>query len=322
MPLDVLAAGYPGMDRIMRVNRAPKSGETAIILEDPQLEEATIGGCPSNIAVACARLGLKAGVVIVLGEDAEGLRYREALASEGVYTQAGVNVVSGGRTPRTFLYIGPDGRHQTFFDPGVSARQDIELQLEDSLARGARWGVITVGNAGHNRVVTEWLLRHGVPILWSLKNDAQSYPLSLVERLVEVCKILIMNDDEAHSLQAILNLRSIEALLERGPDTLILTLGAQGSRIIQRNRTQTVPAVQPRRVVDPTGAGDAFTAGVLFGLCNNLALELAARVGAVMASFVLEAWGCQVSLPDRGRVFERYRDAFGEDLVLELPRQR
>lgn len=314
MPLDILATGYPSLDCVLRVNRAPKPGETGIILDARGLDEVTLGGCPCNIAVACARLGLKTGVVIVLGDDSEGRRYRDVLAAEGVDTR-GVQLIPGGHSPRCFLFVDPRSRHQTFYYPGVSDRGDVVLALDDSLTRGLRWGVITVGNAAHNRAVAEWFARLGIPILWSLKGDPHAYPRSLVERLADLSQVMVMNEDEAHALQNMLDLRTFDALFERGIRAIVLTLGAQGSRVIQADRTTEVPAVPPGELVDPTGAGDAFTAGMLFGLCRNLPLDTGARIGAVVASFVLEAWGCQANLPDRARARERYRAAFGEDLL-------
>jgi len=321
MPLDILTTGYPSVDHILLVNRAPQPGETGIILDARGLEKATFGGCACNIAVACARLGLRAGVIIMLGDDTEGRRYREALAAEGVDTR-GVQLISGGCSPRCFLFVDPSGRHQTFYYPGVSDRGDIALALDDSLAWGARWGVITVGNATHNRAVANWFARLGVPILWSLKGDPHAYPLSLVERLADLSQLVVMNEDEARALQTMLDLHTLDALFERGIRTIVLTRGAQGSQVIQTDRTIDIPAVSPRELVDPTGAGDAFTAGLLFGLCHDLPLEIGARIGAVVASFVLEAWGCQANLPNRAQMHERYRVAFGEHLPLDWKGRR
>jgi sugar/nucleoside kinase (ribokinase family) len=63
--------------------------------------------------------------------------------------------------------------------------------------------------------------------------------------------------------------------------------------------------------VDPPGAGDGFVAGVIYGLYHGLPLSISARIGAVLASFVLESWGAQTSLPDPVALQRRYRAAFG-----------
>ncbi len=67
----------------------------------------------------------------------------------------------------------------------------------------------------------------------------------------------------------------------------------------------------PRVVLDPTGAGDGFTAGFLAGLLRGATPEIGAQVGAVVASFVLEAVGCQTNLPGWEQTMARYREHFG-----------
>lgn len=317
--MDVLSTGYASLDFVMQVNRAPQPGETGIIIDASGLEKVTPGGCACNIAVACSRLGLKSGVVIVLGDDPEGQNYYNKLAAEGVEVR-GVQLIPGGHSPRCFLFVDPEGRHQTFYYPGISDRDDISLSLDNSLALGTRWGVITVGNPTFNRTVADWLARLGVPLLWSLRDDPHAYPRSLVERLVDLSQILVMNEDEARLLKKMLNLSTFSPLLERNIRAIVLTLGACGSQIIEADCTIDIPAVPPKIIVDPTGAGDAFTAGLLFGLCHNLPLEVGARIGSVTASFVLEALGAQTNLPNLEKVCERYLTTFDKDLLKIIER--
>lgn len=314
MSLDVLVTGYPSLDHIFRVNRSPQPGETGVILDAHGLEEVTPGGCACNVAAGCARLGLKAGAVLVLGDDLEGRRYRDALAAEGIDTR-GIQLVPGGRSPHCFLFLGPDGRHQTFYYPGVSDCGEIALPLNDSLGQGTRWGVITVGNAVHNDILARWFAGLNIPILWALKGDPHAYPHPLVERLAGLSQVVVMNEDEARALQDMLGLGTLSGLFGRGIRALVLTLGARGSRILRPEGSVDIPAIPPRVLVDPTGAGDAFTAGLLFALCRDLSLEIGARIGAVVASFVLEGWGAQANLPTWAQVTERYQDAFGEGLL-------
>lgn len=311
MPLDILATGYPGFDYIMRVSRSPRADETAIILDPPGIPTRTPGGCPNNIAVAAARLGLRPGVIVVIGDDERGLRIREILQEEGVDTR-GVRVVEGGKTAQTYLFLNQEGEHQTFYYPGVSDKDEVGLNLSGTLAEDVQWGVITVGNATHNNRVTEWFVEHGVAILWSLKNDPYSYPRQLIERLVDVSSVVVMNRTEALRLKELIQVETLEGLFSRGVESVILTLGKQGCRILEPDGEGQVDAVPPKTTVDPTGAGDAFTAGLLFGLCQGVSTVKACRFGAVVASYVLEAWGCQANLPDRSQLQERYEAVYGE----------
>ena len=65
-------------------------------------------------------------------------------------------------------------------------------------------------------------------------------------------------------------------------------------------------------MLDPTGAGDAFTAGVLLGLQHEFPLYICCHLGAVVSSFVIEAWGCQTNLPKLAEIKARYHQSFGE----------
>ncbi len=316
MSVDLIVSGYPGLDHIMPVNRAPQPGETGVILRAPRLDTATPGGCAPNIAVACARLGIKSAVVIVIGDDQDGKRLVEALEREEVNTQHGIHVIPGGHTAHTFLFLDPENRHQTFYFPGASGAKDVSIHLEQETLGSAKWGVITVGNPIHNLAVLEFMVASNIPILWSHKNDKSAFPTELVERLAQVSAIVVLNKHEADAVQKTLELTGIRNLLQRGPKVVILTRGEGGCRIITTEGTRDVPAVAPDHLVDPTGAGDGFCAGLLFGLHHELPLVDCCRIGAVVASLVLEDWGCQTNLPNLPSLQARYWGAFGEEIQL------
>ncbi len=275
-----------------------------------------IGGCAANMAVAGARLGLSTAVVILVGDDPDGILLVEGLRDEGVDIEFGVHYVADGHTAQSFLFVDSQNRHQTFYFPGVSKRADIPIQLDANQLRGSKWGAITVGDAIHNRTVIDLLAANKVSILWSHKNDIQAFPKQLVEKLAQISEIAVFNKHEALAVEQMLGLSSIDELLKGAPEAIILTSGEKGSRIITADREINVPAVAPERLVDPTGAGDGFCAGLLFGLLHDLPLETGCRIGAVVASFVLEEWGCQTNLPTLNKMKTRYMDTFGENLPL------
>lgn len=317
MSFDFIASGYPGIDYIMPVNRAPNPGETGVILSAPPLSSPYLGGCVLNIAVGGSRLGLRTAAIALLGDDPTGEHILQRLQAEGVNTSFGMQIVEDENSAVTFLFVDPENRHQTFYYPGVSDLDEITLWLDEKDLPGTSWGVITVGNPVHNRQVLEAYAANGLRILWTHKNDSHAFPAPLVKRLAEVSSLAVLNRHEAPAISSILGLSNIRGLLSYAPEAIILTQGAEGCRILTADGETHVPAVNPATLIDTTGAGDGFTTGLLFGLCQNLSLEQSCRIGAVTASFVLENWGCQTNLPDINALKERYRAVFNEQLALK-----
>ncbi|MCA2979308.1 MAG: carbohydrate kinase family protein, partial [Myxococcaceae bacterium] len=102
-----------------------------------------------------------------------------------------------------------------------------------------------------------------------------------------------------------------QQLIDAAPLT-VMTRGEQGSRIFQRGQAPIeVPVVAPTAVVDPTGAGDAYLAGLAFGLSKRLPLDVAGRVAALAATYAIELKGCQEHAFTRAAFLARYTAAFG-----------
>jgi adenosine kinase len=94
-------------------------------------------------------------------------------------------------------------------------------------------------------------------------------------------------------------------------DALIVTRGGEGSTIYTRERTWTVPAIKPRAVVDPTGCGDAYRAGLIHGLLQGLDWETTGRMGSLMGSMKIESRGPQNHDFTKAEFDRRYQDNFG-----------
>lgn len=306
-------SGYPSFDRIMRVNQLPSPGETGVILDPPGIPLATPGGCASNIAVSMARLGVSSALSTLIGDDEDGLRFRDLLLAEGVETSC-VLLRPGGKTASTFLFADRNGDHQTFYYPGC-ADDAIPLPLLGGVLGRAKYGVVTVGNPFHTQLFVQSMMAAGVPLVWSLRNDPHAFPPTLVEALIRSCRIVIMNHHESEALLRTLSLRDLRGLGQFGVEVAVETLGDRGCHVYGEEGDFSVPAVKPVRIADPTGAGDAFAGGLLSGLCLGFSIETAARMGAVVASFVLEQWGCQAGLPRWQAMEERYRLTFGRELL-------
>jgi adenosine kinase len=124
--------------------------------------------------------------------------------------------------------------------------------------------------------------------------------------------IVISNDYEFEILRQKTGLGEDDLLREAG--ALVVTRGEQGSTIVTRDTRCDVPAVPPQRIVDPTGVGDAFRAGLLKGLAMNASLEVAARMGSVAATYALEHLGGQSHAFRWDEFRRRYEQHFGATL--------
>ena len=104
-------------------------------------------------------------------------------------------------------------------------------------------------------------------------------------------------------------------MLEHAPN-LIITYGADGSRLLSREGEMPIPAISKTQVVDPTGAGDAYRAGFIKGLILALPLVSCARLGSAVAAYAVEVYGTQAHKFTLQEMSERYRGAYGEQLTL------
>ena len=305
--LDLLATGYPSLDYICQVSHTPAIGETAIVRTPPS--HYTFGGCGANVAVGLARLGFRAGVAMVVGDDAPGHDYVAYLQREGIDTRDVIRWPGAG-TSESRLYVNPDGEYQNFFYPGAAGAWQGKLTLA-SLA-DARYALLTVGALHYNRQFVQLVLEAGVPLIWQLKPDVYAYPPDALTNLTRSSVLLMMNRIEADYLTRTLGVSSPADLLSDETQLVVVTLGADGSRIFDETGVYEVPSVPPAQLVDPTGAGDAFTAGFLAGWLPGRPPVVCGRMGAVVASFVLEKVGCQTNLPNWEMLLARYAKHFGQ----------
>jgi adenosine kinase len=128
---------------------------------------------------------------------------------------------------------------------------------------------------------------------------------------IDGCRILISNDYELDLIMSKTQLKK-DDLLKRAR-AIIVTLGALGSKIFTPDAEIRLPAVRPKKVEDPTGAGDAYRGGLLSGLAGGRDMEHSARMGSVCASFAVECYGTQEYKFTREEFNARFKECFGAD---------
>jgi adenosine kinase len=283
-------------------------GETALVSVAPDDQTPTFGGCGANVAVGLRRLGLQAGVGMIIGDDARGNLYRDYLQNEGV-DLANLIVIPGEKTSCSFMFRNPDGEYQNFFFPGAADAWQETLDLCD--IDGLRYGLVTVGPYHYNQQFVEYMSAENIPLVWQLKPDVFAYPAEGMARFAELSQVILMNRLEAEFVVQSLGIKSAAELITGRTKIVVVTRGVGGISVYSEAGEHFVPTMA-RAINDTIGAGDGFTTGFLAGLLHEKSLLECAQMGVVVASFVLEAIGCQTNLPNVQQKLLRYEEFFGE----------
>jgi len=277
----VAITGYASLDYVVRLDRTPGADTTATILSRP-LEWPRLGGSPAYVAGTLVAAGVgDATPISWVGDDADGRRYREALA----HRRVGVDGVAirPGRTPVCVLAYQPDGGCHCFYHPGLAEPPTLDAgQLE--LVADARWVCLTVGPAAATRQALA-ATRPDARLVWAVKADPRAVPADLAAAIAARADIVAASRAESAFAAAALS----AAGPSRRPRLIVETRGADGVALTRDGLVSVFP-VEPISVQDTTGAGDTFLGGFLAALIGgNERFEEAVASGARAAREMLAA---------------------------------
>lgn len=284
----VLVAGSAAVyDHIFRVSGLPPAGGIAEVEGAPGGSGPHFGGTAFNVAMALARLGMGVALAHPVGRDFPGSRYQARLEEAGVDCR-NVIVAPGARSPRCYLFATPGGTvvgYSERLSDAVLPAHEREWPSEVSeMVLCPVWSSWVEGWAAGAR-------GRGLPLTTvGLVSDALRPYLPAV-------RTIIVNEHEAQRLLTAVGCESVQDLVRLGPRHVFVTRGDRGSEVTTQEGTARVPTDRVSRVVDPTGAGDAYAAGVVAALSRGLAPRDATRVGTRVARFVVAKVGCQTNLP-------------------------
>ncbi len=262
------------------------------------------GGCAGNIAYNLRALGGAPVVMATIGDD--GVPYRERLEGLGIGID-GVRHVPGTFTAQAFIISDLDDNQITAFHPGAMAHshQNRVGEVEDVAV-----GIVAPDGKEGMRAHAAGFHARRIPFVF---DPGQGMPLFSGDELIEMidcATVLAVNDYEASLLCERTGMTQEQ--LARRVEAMVVTRGAEGSRIHVGGATIHVPAVRPEALVDPTGCGDAYRAGLLYGMANGWDWQTSGRVAAVLGAIKIAARGGQNHAVDRDAVAAVYHRHFGE----------
>ena len=287
----VFVIGSINQDFILRVERRPEPGET---VTDAELTLFP-GGKGANQAVAAARLGAEVTIFGRVGEDPFGKELLKNLRNNGVDTSR-VETLSGAPTGSAFITVTPDGENTIIVSPGANRSfgpEEIEAANEDLRRTRVLVAQLEVAVEAVETAVRTVEETRGRFLL----NLAP--PREVSDALLRRCDPLVVNEHEARFLlgEEAQNLdKSPGKLLDLGPRSAIVTLGAQGAILAAGGSLQHFPAPEVE-AVDTTGAGDAFVGALAAKLARGTPLEEAVPYAVLAGAAAVTSEGAQGSLP-------------------------
>jgi len=268
----------------------------------PQLRR-NYGGCAGNIAFNLKLLGLDSHVLATVGEDFDP--YETWMRRHGLSLQY-VTRIPGAFTAQAFITTDLDDNQITAFHPGAMQRAG---ELEVPTDAGVTLGLVGPDSRDAMLRHAEQFAAAGIPFIFDVGQGLPLFQGSELRRFIEQASWTIVNDYEAGVVEERTGLDAA-AIAARGR-AYIVTRGAQGSDVHAGGRTIRIPAVAAERVVDPTGAGDAYRAGIIYGLTHGLDWESTGRVASLLGSIKVAHHGTQSHGAAAADFGERFRDAFG-----------
>ena len=261
------------------------------------------GGCAGNIAYSLKMLGGDPLIMATVGEDYQPYAYRmEKLR----LSQAHVRQVPNAFTAQAFITTDLDDNQITAFHPGA---MNFSHQNHISEARDVGLGIVAPdgreGMLQHAREFNE----AGIPFIF---DPGQGLPLfngAELMNFIEHADYVAANDYEAKLLQERTG-KSVEEL-SKLVKAVIVTQGGQGSLVVVNGKSEIIPTVKPAQVVDPTGCGDAYRAGLLYGIANDFDWPTTGRLASLLGSIKIAQRGAQNHLFTRDEISLRFREGFG-----------
>jgi adenosine kinase len=264
------------------------------------------GGCAGNIAYNLKLLGGEPLIMAAVGED--GQPYLQRLKKLGLSARH-LREIPGTYTAQAFITTDLADNQITAFHPGAMNHSHAN-HVGD--ADGVSLGIVSPdgrqGMMAHAREFHDL----GIPFVF---DPGQGLPMFSGEELLdflELADYVSVNDYEAKLLCERTG-RSLEALAGK-VRALIVTLGGNGSEIYADGQRLVIPSVKPDGVVDPTGCGDAYRAGLLYGIAAGWSWQKTGRLASLMGALKIAHRGGQNHQPTKDDIAARYRAAFAADL--------
>jgi adenosine kinase len=260
------------------------------------------GGCAGNIAYNLAALGGEPVVMATIGKD--GADYRARLAGLGIAVD-GLRDVPELYTAQAFIITDLDDNQITAFHPGAMGRSELN-HIGDVAAVGL--GIVAPDGRDGMLQHAEEFRSAGIPFVFDPGQAMTLFSGDELMAMIDAASVVTVNDYEARLLTERTG-ESVEGLARR-VDALVVTHGGEGSEIHADGGVVGIGVARAESLVDPTGCGDAYRAGLLYGIANRWDWLRTGRLAATLGALKIGARGGQNHAVNRERIAALYTRSF------------
>jgi len=265
------------------------------------------GGVAGNIAYNLKMLGGEPYPMATVGDDFGP--YQRRLESLGISTRY-IRHLEGEFTAQAFITTDVDDNQITAFHPG--AMQESQLnKVADT--EGMTLGIVAPDSREAMLQHSRDFERHGIPHIFDPGQAMTLFDGDDLRTFIRQANWVIVNSYEFQLIRERTDMSQQQ--IAKQLNALIITHGGDGSILVTREGEQQIEAVEPTAILDPTGCGDAYRAGLIYGIQHDLDLVTACRIGAVMGSLKIAAQGPQNHVHTLDEIVDCFKRAFGYSFI-------
>jgi len=291
---DVIGFGALNVDKLFKVNKIALKDEESFVIDF----EESCGGSAANTVVGLARLTSKVGYIGKVSNDREGKILLKAFSKEKVDT-SGIIINKKGRSGTVMGFVDKNGERALYVNPGVNDTIDFN-EIDQEYAFTTKFLHLT-SFVGYKSLQCQKKLVKAIPPNIKVSLDTgELYArkgLNALNSILKKTYVIMPNVKELEILTGKKDyIKAAGVLLEKGVKIVAVKLGKNGCYITDGKKSYCIDAFKVK-VIDTTGAGDAFCTGFLYGLINNMGLKRCGTLGNFVASKCITKMGARTGLP-------------------------
>lgn len=292
---DILGIGDADIDLMVSVKNFPAAGQKS----SGQLLGRYPGGMVANLLASAATFGAKCCGILCVGDDDFGRETLADLTARGIDVEHSI-IRSGESTYFTTTCIAPDGEKRMILCFGGAIYPTAE-EVEDAALACATYVHMTGSHTSLTIPVAARAKALGTKVSFDLERLQSPMDPSTRDTLLSLADILFPNEEGLYSYSGCSSIeQGARALLQKGPEIVVVTKGAQGVEVFTNQLHFSVPALNGE-AVDTTGAGDTFNGAFLAALCRHHTLQDCARLASAAAAIQISAVGCRTKLASQAQ---------------------